>query len=83
MGALQALLAGIVALSAGRVLSNDIAGRGRLILNAYGGLAAVATNVVLNLLWIPRYGIVGAAWASTVSYSVSFLMALFSLLSAL
>ncbi len=77
VGALQALLAGIVALSAGRVLSNDIAGRGRPILNAYGGLAAVATNVALNLLWIPRYGIVGAAWASTVSYSVSFLMALF------
>ena len=83
VGALQALLAGIVALSAGRVLSNDIAGRGRPILNAYGGLAAVATNVALNLLWIPRYGIVGAAWASTVSYSVSFLMALFSTVGSL
>ncbi|MBC7109287.1 MAG: polysaccharide biosynthesis C-terminal domain-containing protein, partial [Methanomassiliicoccales archaeon] len=39
--------------------------------------AAVATNIALNLLWIPRYGIVGAAWASTVSYTVSFLGALF------
>jgi len=76
-GALQALLVGIVVLSAGRVLSNDIAGRGFPGLNIYTGLAAVATNVVLNLLWIPRYGIVGAAWASTVSYTVSFLGALF------
>ena len=76
-GALQALLAGIVALSAGRVLSNDIAGRGFPGLNIYTGLAAVATNIVLNLLWIPRYGIVRAAWASTVSYTVSFLGALF------
>ncbi|RLA95333.1 MAG: hypothetical protein DRG83_18740, partial [Deltaproteobacteria bacterium] len=77
VGALQALLVGIVALSAGRVLSNDIAGRGFPGLNIYTGLAAVATNIALNLLWIPRYGIVGAAWASTASYTVSFLMALF------
>lgn len=77
VGALQALLVGIVALSAGRVLSNDIAGRGFPGLNIYTGLVAVATNIALNLLWIPRYGIVGAAWASTVSYTVSFLGALF------
>jgi len=30
-----------------------------------------------DVLWIPRYGIVGAAWASTASYTVSFLTALF------
>ena len=77
VGALQALLIGIVALSAGRVLANDIAGRGFPGLNIYTGLAAVATNIALNLLWIPRYGIVGAAWASTASYTVSFLMALY------
>jgi len=76
-GALQALLVGIVALSAGRVLANDIAGRGFPGLNIYTGLATVLTNVILNLLWIPRYGIVGAAWASTVSYTVLFLGALF------
>jgi O-antigen/teichoic acid export membrane protein len=77
VGALQALLAGIVTLSAGRVLSNDIAGRGFPRLNIYTGIAAVATNVVLNLLWIPRNGIAGAAWASMVSYTISFLGALF------
>jgi O-antigen/teichoic acid export membrane protein len=77
VGALQALLVGIVALSAGRVLATDIAGRGFPGLNIFTGLAAVATNVVLNLLWIPRYGIVGAAWASTVSYMVSFFGNLF------
>lgn len=77
VGVLRALLVGIITLSAGRVLSNDIAGRGFPRLNIYTGIAAVVTNIVLNLLWIPRYGIVGAAWASTVSYTVSFLMALF------
>jgi len=77
VGALQALLAGIVMLSASRVLANDIAGRGRPMLNTYCGVITVVTNILLNVLWIPRYGIVGAAWASTVSYTVSFLTALF------
>ncbi|WP_460177203.1 flippase [Thermodesulfovibrio hydrogeniphilus] len=77
VSALKALLVGIVALSAWRVLANDIAGRGHPGLNIYTGLAAVVTNIALNLLWIPRYGIVGAAWASTVSYTVSFLCVLF------
>lgn len=73
VNALQALLVGIIALSAGRVLANDIAGRGFPRLNIYTGLIAVATNIALNLLWIPHYGIAGAGWASTVSYTISFL----------
>ncbi len=77
VGALQALLVGVVALGVGRVLSNDIAGRGLPRLNIYGGLAAVMTNLALNIWWIPRYGIIGAAWASTVSYTISFMVALF------
>jgi O-antigen/teichoic acid export membrane protein len=67
---LQALLPGIVALSVSRVLANDIAGRGRPILNAYLDILTVATNVACNIWWIPRFGIEGAAWATTVSYSV-------------
>ena len=74
---LQILLLGIVALSVGRVLANDIAGRGRVMLNNYAGSAIVATNVVLNIWWIPRYGIAGAAWASTVSYGLGLVMMLF------
>jgi O-antigen/teichoic acid export membrane protein len=77
VSALQALLIGIITLGVGRVLANDIAGRGRPIINVYISTAAVATNVILNILWIPKYGIVGAAWASTTSYTVSFFCALF------
>jgi O-antigen/teichoic acid export membrane protein len=32
--------------------------------------AAAATSVVANLLLIPRYGVMGAAWSSTLSYAV-------------
>lgn len=40
------------------------------------GLAAVV-NVILNTLWIPEYGILGAAWATFISYTVSSYLALF------
>ena len=69
-GAMRALLPGIVAYSAARVLGNDIAARGRPIVNSYVAGISVAVNLGLNLVLIPRYGINGAAWASTVSYSL-------------
>lgn len=74
---LQILLLGIVALSLSRVLANDIAGRGRPIINTYVSVCTLVTNVMLNILWIPRHGIAGAAWASTVSYGVALLARLF------
>jgi len=67
---LQILLPGIVFLSVGRVLANDIAGRGRPILNTCLGGVALIANIILNILWIPGYGVSGAALASTVSYGV-------------
>jgi len=73
---LQALLAGIVVLGASRVLANDMVGRGRPMLNAYISVLTLATNVTLNLYWIPRSGITGAAWASTVSYGITWLVRL-------
>ena len=33
-------------------------------------ISAAATNIVLNLLLIPRYGLVGAAWANGAAYAV-------------
>lgn len=34
------------------------------------GIAAV-TNVVLNVMWIPRWGLKGAAWATLAAYAVA------------
>ena len=68
---LQILLIGTVAVSGGRVLGNDIAGRGRPILNTYLNTLTVVVNLCLDVLWIPKFGIAGAAWATTISYSVA------------
>lgn len=37
-------------------------------------LAGALTNIGLNLLWIPEYGLVGCAWATVISYMVTFLL---------
>jgi O-antigen/teichoic acid export membrane protein len=68
---LQILLPGIVASGVAGVLAHDIAGRGRPMLNTYVGGISLVVNVALSLLWIPKYGIEGAAMASTISYSAS------------
>jgi O-antigen/teichoic acid export membrane protein len=64
------LLLGVTALSIHKVLSGDLSGRG---LPQYPSLtSALALGVTLagNLLFIPRYGIVGAAMASSLAYCI-------------
>ena len=78
LAALRALIPGIVALSVGNVLSSYFSGRNRRFLPALAMAAGFLLNIALNFVWIPRFGITGAAWASTLSYSLqSVFMALF------
>lgn len=65
---LYLLLPGIVAMSVTSILAHDYAGRGRPILNVYIAGYALVMNVALNLLFIPRWGMSGAAFASSLSY---------------
>lgn len=74
--ALMWLLPGVVLLGAGKVLTNEIAGRGFPHYNSISSGVSLIATVVLDVVLIPRYGIVGAAQASTVSYSLGFLLAL-------
>lgn len=30
----------------------------------------MVVNVILNLIWIPKYGLVGSAYATLISYSI-------------
>jgi O-antigen/teichoic acid export membrane protein len=67
------LVPGIVLFAASRVVTNDIAARGRPLVNSLVAAASVVCNLALNVVLIPRHGINGAAWASTASYSLLFL----------
>lgn len=73
---LLVLLPGVVLLGGGKVLSNEMAGRGLVHYNSIiSGLALILT-VALDLLLIPRLGLSGAALASTAAYTVTFFIAL-------
>jgi O-antigen/teichoic acid export membrane protein len=69
------LLPGVALLGGGKVLTNEIAGRGYPHYNSINAALALVLTLILDLVLIPRYGIVGAALASTVSYSAIFVMA--------
>lgn len=72
----QILLAGVVAVSGGRILANDIAGRGKPMINAYLAMGTAVLNVVSSLILIPEMGIGGAAWATVFSYTILFILEL-------
>jgi O-antigen/teichoic acid export membrane protein len=69
--ALYILLPGVVALSVTKVLAGYLSGLGRTGLTSSVHLGAFILNVAVNLVLIPRFGILGASAASLISYSVS------------
>jgi O-antigen/teichoic acid export membrane protein len=69
--ALIALMPGTWTLSVGKLLAIHLSGSGRPEVGTMGALASLASTVALDLLLIPRFGIVGASVASSVSYTLS------------
>ncbi|MCF6410126.1 flippase [Pseudalkalibacillus salsuginis] len=74
---LKWLIPGVAALSIDRLLSNDIAGRGKPEVNMYVSLFNVLFNVGLNIYLIPLYGVVGAAVATTTTYILSLIIKIY------
>lgn len=68
------LLPGIVALSFSKILTADLAGRGKPQFGAYSSFVSLAVNIPLNLYLIPKWGISGAAFASTIAYIIATLV---------
>jgi O-antigen/teichoic acid export membrane protein len=68
------LLPGVVVMGMQRVCGAPAlrAGKPERIAAIYG--ATLTLNIVLNVLWIPRFGISGASLASTISYAAGSLM---------
>lgn len=62
------LLPGIIAGGGSRVLSNCIAAAGKPEWNMYSATVVVSLNIIGNILFVPKYGIVGAAWATSIAY---------------
>lgn len=63
------LLPAVVSLSLAKIMISYTAGRGRAGLVSVANVVSLVLNVALNLILIPRFGIVGASLASLGSYS--------------
>lgn len=72
----QILLIGTVPIAGWLILNTDIFAQGKPMINTYIFAASVAMNILLDLWWIPTFGLIGAAWALTASYFLIFILTL-------
>lgn len=68
---LRLLLPGVIMLALSKVLTSDLGGRGLLLYNTLASLIGLVATMVFDVLLIPRWGISGAAVASSVSYGLT------------
>ena len=68
------LIPGVVIFSMSKVLANDFIGRGYPEINTYIAFITALCNLGLNFWLIPKYGIKGAAIATTSSYLLDAIM---------
>jgi O-antigen/teichoic acid export membrane protein len=71
---LRILLIGAVVFCLYKVFGRDLIARGKALLATIAMGTSVAVAIGLNLVLIPRLGIEGAAWTSTVSYLMATLI---------
>lgn len=62
------MLPGLVAAGFASVLNTKLAGLGYPAVTLWAPAVALVTNIGLNLIWIPRYGLIGAAQSTSVAY---------------
>lgn len=65
------LAVGNAALAVFVIITRDFTARSKQVVNTFAGLLALIVNVALNLYTIPTYGIVGAAFATAVAYTLA------------
>ncbi|WLR52863.1 flippase [Bacillus tianshenii] len=73
---LKFLVLGIVLGSSVKVISNDLAGRGKPEINMYVAILTVTSNLLLNIILVPILGIYGAAIATSITYSMDWVIKL-------
>lgn len=71
---LRILLIGVVVFCLYKVFSRDLIARGKALLTSVAMGSSVVMAIGLNLILIPRLGIEGAAWTSTISYLLATLI---------
>jgi O-antigen/teichoic acid export membrane protein len=74
---LNILLPGVLLLTIFKVINMDLSGKGKPWVSLKAMIPALIINVILNVIFIPKYGATGAALASTISYSIAAILFIF------
>jgi O-antigen/teichoic acid export membrane protein len=69
VGMIRALLPGILLLIISNIMASRLAGDGKPFIFMFIAIPGLILNIVLNLIWIPEYEALGAAYATVVSYT--------------
>lgn len=64
------LLPGVLIIVISKILHPDMGARGYPLYGLLVFIGPLILNIILNIIWIPIYGIYGAAWTSTISYAI-------------
>lgn len=60
----------LIGFSLGQLMNTYLIAENYTLIFLYTSVVTVLINIGLNILWIPEYGIIGAAFATLVSYSL-------------
>lgn len=72
----QNILPGILFFVIVRIISSSMAGIGKPWIILLIFIPTLILNIILNFIWIPEYGCIGAAWATNVSYIIGSIVVL-------
>lgn len=75
---IRGILPGVMLMVVFRILNSRLAGMGKPQLAIYSFIPALFINLILNILWIPQYGGMGAVWATNISYAFGCIIFLFA-----
>jgi O-antigen/teichoic acid export membrane protein len=67
---------GIAMMSIYVIVTRDFTSRAKQRINTLSGLAALGSNIALNLILIPSHGVIGAAMATALSYTIGLILLL-------
>jgi O-antigen/teichoic acid export membrane protein len=77
VGPFLLLLPGMIFVLISKILSANLSGRGKPQYAAYTATITLGITILLDIYWIPRLGVPGAAIASTVAYLAGAVSSLF------
>lgn len=75
---IQGILPGVMCMVAFRILNSRLAGMGKPQVAIYSFIFPLIINIILNIIWIPRLGGMGAVWATNASYGAGCVIFLFA-----